>query len=147
MLMGLYEHHLDDKGRVIIPSKYREILPDKLILTKGIDECLYLYQEKDFKYFIDKLTYLLFTKQDVRFFLRFFLSSATTIELDKQGRILIPSFLKTYAKLGDDIMILGVMDHLELWDKTLWEDSIKKQEGKILEISEHLFDEGESYGK
>ena len=147
MLMGLYEHHLDDKGRIIIPSKYREKLPERLILTKGIDKCLYLYQEKDFEHFISKLNSLAFTKQDVRLFMRFFLSSAITIELDKQGRMLIPSFLIEYANFKEDVMILGVMDHLELWDKTSWNNSITKQEDKILEISEHLFDEGESYGK
>ena len=121
MFYGEYQHTVDPKGRVIVPSKFREGLGEKFIVTKGLDSCLFAYSMEEWTSLENKLKTLPFTDKDVRAFIRFFFSGATECELDKQGRILIPQNLREYASLEKDIFIIGVSSRVEIWNKTNWE--------------------------
>ena len=115
MLIGEYRHNIDDKGRLIIPSKFRDELGPEFILTRGLDGCLFVYSMDKWNNIISKLEKLPFTKKDARTFMRFFLSSATVCCLDKQGRININISLINYAKIQKECTIIGVNDRLEIW--------------------------------
>lgn len=141
MFMGEFKHALDEKKRLIIPSKYRDGLGSTFILTRGIDKCLFLYSEKDWNCLTAKLHTLSFTKKDSRAFLRFFLSGATILEFDKQGRIVLPNNLLEYAGIIKDCYIIGVGDRLEIWAKEAWETFYQEKENELSNIAEHLFDE------
>ena len=121
MFYGEYQHTVDPKGRVIIPSKFRDGLGDKFIMTKGLDNCLFAYSSEEWSNLEAKLKSLPFTDKDVRAFVRFFFAGATECEVDKQGRILIPQNLREHACLEKDIYAIGVSTRVELWDKTKWE--------------------------
>ncbi len=121
MFYGEYQHTIDPKGRAIVPSKFREGLGDKFILTKGLDGCLFAYSSEEWTSLENKLKSLPFTDKDVRAFIRFFFSGATECEVDKQGRILIPQNLREYAALEKDIYIIGVSSRVEIWKKAAWE--------------------------
>ncbi len=122
MFYGEYQHSVDPKGRVIIPSKFREGLGEKFIVTKGLDSCLFAYSPDEWTSLENKLRALPFTDKDVRTFIRFFFSGAAECEVDKQGRILIPQNLREYAGLEKDIAIIGVSSRVELWNKNTWEE-------------------------
>ncbi|HHX18808.1 MAG TPA: division/cell wall cluster transcriptional repressor MraZ [Clostridium sp.] len=122
MFYGEYQHSVDTKGRVIIPSKFRDGLGENFILTKGLDNCLFAYSAKEWAELEAKLRALPFTDKDVRAFVRFFFAGATECGLDKQGRILIPNNLRQHAKLEKDVYIIGVSTRVEIWDKSEWED-------------------------
>ena len=121
MFYGEYQHSVDTKGRVIIPSKFRDGLGENFILTKGLDNCLFAYSAKEWAELEAKLRALPFTDKDVRAFVRFFFAGATECGLDKQGRILIPNNLRQHAKLEKDVYIIGVSTRVEIWDKYEWE--------------------------
>lgn len=121
MFYGEYQHTIDPKGRAIVPSKFREGLGEKFILTKGLDGCLFAYSSEEWTSLENKLKSLPFTDKDVRAFIRFFFSGATECEVDKQGRILIPQNLREYAALEKDTYIIGVSSRVEIWEKTAWE--------------------------
>ena len=121
MFYGEYQHSVDAKGRVIIPSKFRDELGEKFIITKGLDNCLFAYSSEEWTNLETKLRSLPFTDKDVRAFVRFFFAGATECELDKQGRILIPQNLREYASLEKDVYIIGVSTRVEVWDKSKWE--------------------------
>jgi MraZ protein len=112
---------MDAKGRVIVPSRFREGLGEKFILTKGLDNCLFAYSSEEWQNLENKLKALPLANKDARAFIRFFFSGATECETDKQGRILIPSNLRDYAGLQKDIYIIGVSTRVEVWDKDRWE--------------------------
>ena len=118
MFMGEYHHSIDDKGRLIIPAKFREELGSKFIITRGLEKCLYIYSENEWKIKVAKLKTLPFTKKDVRMFERFFLSGATECEFDRQGRINITSLLVRYADITKECVIIGANDRLEIWSET-----------------------------
>lgn len=139
MLMGEYHHSIDDKGRLIIPSKFRYELGDNFIVTKGLDGCLFLYPKKEWENIVSKLKVLPFTKKDARVFMRFFLSGATECEFDKQGRINITSPLAEYAGLTKECVIIGVNDRLEIWSKNRFEEFFKVNEESLSDIAENLF--------
>lgn len=139
MLMGEYRHSIDDKGRLIIPSKFREELGAGFVVTKGLDGCLFVYARKEWDNIVSKLKVLPFTKKDARVFMRFFLSSATECEFDKQGRINITFPLAEYADLIKDCVIIGVNDRLEIWSKNRFEDFFKGNEENLSDIAENLF--------
>ena len=122
MFYGDYQHSVDTNGRVIIPSKFRDGLGEKFILTKGLDNCLFAYSSEEWTNLETKLRSLPFTDKDVRAFVRFFFAGATECELDKQGRILIPQNLREYASLEKDVYIIGVSTRVEVWDKGKWEN-------------------------
>jgi len=125
LFYGEYQHSLDAKGRMIVPSKFREGLGEKFILTKGLDECLFAYSLEEWSNLEQKLKTLPFTDKDVRAFVRFFFAGATECELDKQGRILIPQNLRDYAKLEKELYIIGVSTRVEIWEKNKWEEYCK----------------------
>lgn len=123
MLTGEYSHTIDPKGRLIIPSKFRDILGEDFVLTKGMDGCLFLYPNNEWKVFEEKLRTLPLTNKSARTFVRFFLGSAVDGGLDKQGRALISSALRDFAHLEKDVVLVGVLDRVEIWDKARWEEN------------------------
>lgn len=120
MFIGEYQHTIDSKGRIIIPSKFREDLGEQFILTKGLDGCLFVYSLKEWKVLEDKLATLPLTSKDARAFVRFFFAGATECEFDKQGRIVIPSNLREYSQISKEAIIIGVSNRLEIWSKENW---------------------------
>lgn len=122
MFYGEYQHSMDPKGRIIIPSKFRDELGPKFIATKGLDNCLFMYPMNEWANLENKLKSLPLTNRDARAFIRFFFSGAAEVELDKQGRILLPQNLREYANLQKDIYIIGVSVRVEVWDKAKWEE-------------------------
>lgn len=139
MLMGEYLHNLDEKNRLIIPSKFRMELGDKIVVTRGLEKCLFLYSIDDFQKIVDKLKAIPFTKKEVREFMRFFLSGATIVEFDKQGRITIPSTLITYAEMKKECIVIGTGDRLEIWNKNVWDEFYNSTKDNMSEIAEKLF--------
>ena len=140
MFMGEYHHNIDDKGRIIIPSKFRYELGEKFIITRGIDSCLFVYPKVEWTKIISQLNELSFTKKDVRAFQRFFLSGATECEFDKQGRINITSPLAGYADLTKECVVIGVNDRLEIWSKENFDKFLKENIDNLSDIAENLFE-------
>ena len=141
MFIGEFHHTIDDKGRIIIPSKFREKLGNQFIITRGIDNCLFVYSYDDWMNITNKLSSLPFTKRDARVFNRFFLSGATDVELDKQGRVNISSPLISYANLTKDCVIIGTGDRLEIWAKESWDNFFNSTKDNMADIAENLFNE------
>ena len=140
MFMGEFHHNIDDKGRLIIPSKFREELGESFIVTRGLDGCLFIYPTKEWDNIVAKLKNLPFTKKDARSFMRFFLSGATVCEFDKQGRVNIASPLVTYAGLDKECIIIGVNDRLEIWSKDNWNKFFESKADDLSDIAENLFE-------
>jgi MraZ protein len=138
MFMGEYHHSIDTKGRLIVPSKFRDELGDMFIITRGLDQCLFGYPLSEWSLIEEKLKGLPLTKKDARAFTRFFFSGATESELDKQGRINIPTPLLQYAKLEKECVILGVSNRIEIWSKQIWEDYFTQSEESFAEIAENM---------
>ncbi len=138
MFIGEYHHSIDEKGRLTIPSKLREELGEQFILTRGLDGCLFIYPNKEWNNVINKYKELPNIKE-ARNFMRFFLSGASNQELDKQGRINIPSPLINYANLIKDCIIIGVNDRLEIWSKENWESFVSENEQSFSDMADHLF--------
>lgn len=139
MLMGEYHHSIDDKGRLTIPSKVRDELGTNFIVTRGLDGCLYIYSESEWQNVIAKYKELPNIK-DARNFMRFFLSGAINGEFDKQGRVKLSLPLIKYAKLKKECVIIGVNDHLEVWDKESWDTLLEANVDDFTEIADKLFD-------
>lgn len=139
MLMGEFHHNLDMKNRIILPVKFRNEIGDKVVITRGLDHCLFLYSYETFNEMLDKLSNLSFTKEDSRVFMRIFLSGATIQEFDKQGRIMVPKELVSYASLKQNCVIIGVGDRIEIWDIDSWNDFYNQKIGHYEEISNNLF--------
>ncbi|KYO66672.1 division/cell wall cluster transcriptional repressor MraZ [Thermovenabulum gondwanense] len=142
MFIGQYLHSLDSKGRVIMPSKFREGLGENFILTKGLDRCLFAYPMNEWKVIEEKLKALPLAKKEARAFLRLFFSGAVEAEVDKQGRILIPPILREYAGIEKDVVIIGVSNRVEIWSKEEWDVYSKGQEESYEEIAENLVELG-----
>ena len=138
MLIGEYEHSLDVKGRLILPAKIREDMGDKFIVTKGLDGCLFGFSQNEWTNFEEKLKTLPLTNKNARDFVRFFLSGATECEIDKQGRFLITSNLREYAKLEKDTVIIGVGTRIEIWDKEKWKSYNSDENISADEIAENM---------
>ncbi|MBQ3407772.1 MAG: division/cell wall cluster transcriptional repressor MraZ [Clostridia bacterium] len=122
MLIGEYEHSLDDKGRVTMPAKLRNDIGERFIITKGLDGCLFVFSQAEWSNFEAKLKELPLTNKSARDFVRFFLSGATECEIDKQGRFLIGTNLREYTDIKKEVVIIGVGTRLEIWDKNKWKD-------------------------
>lgn len=120
MFMGEYNHTIDAKGRMIIPAKFRELLGEEFVLTKGLDGCLSIYPMDEWEAFEQKLRALPLTNKNARTFSRFFVAGATTCELDKQGRILVPVTLREFAGLSKDVVLTGNLTRIEIWSKEKW---------------------------
>ena len=121
MFMGQYNHTIDTKGRVIVPSKFRERLGEEFVVTKGMDGCLFVYANEDWAVFEQKLTSLPLINKEARKFARFFLAGASQVEVDKQGRILIASNLREFAGLDKEVVLVGVGSRIEIWSLEKWE--------------------------
>ncbi len=122
MFMGEYNHTIDAKGRLIIPAKFREALGDSFVVTRGLDECLFVFPNEGWKVFEEKLSSLPVANKNARKFARFFLSGAGEVELDKQGRILIPNTLREYSGLEKEVVLIGVANRVEIWSRSKWEE-------------------------
>ena len=141
MFIGEHHHNIDEKGRLAIPAKYREILGNSFVITRGIEHCIYVYPNDTFNHIVTKLESLPFTKKDARAFTRFFMSGATAIELDKQGRINIPSPLVSYANLSKKCVIVGTGDRLEIWNEEAFDEFMSSCNDEMSDIAEGLFEE------
>lgn len=139
MLIGEYHHNIDDKGRLIIPAKFREEIGEKFILTRGLDGCLFIYSLANWEKIVDKLKTLPFTKKDARTFMRFFLSGATICEFDKPGRINITSSLIEYAEIKKECAVIGVNDRLEIWSLDKFNNLMNDKLDDLSDIAENLF--------
>ena len=135
MFMGEYHHSIDAKGRLIVPSKFREQLKDEFVITKGFDGCLYGYTMEEWSNIEEKFKTVTLTSKDARKFLRFFFSGASTCEVDKQGRILIPPNLREYAGLDKEIVSAGVYSRIEIWSKDRWEENSYED---MDDVAEHM---------
>ena len=138
MLIGEYEHSLDVKGRLIMPSKLREDMGEKFIITKGLDSCLFVFSQNEWIKFEEKLKTLPLTNKNARDFVRFFLSGATECEIDKQGRFLVAANLRQYANMEKDVVIIGVGTRLEIWDKERWTNYNSDENISADEIAENM---------
>ena len=141
MFMGEFHHNVDEKGRLIIPSKFRNDLGNKFIITRGIEKCLFIYSLDEWNRIIDKLKELPFTRKDARTFMRMFLSGATECELDNNGRINIPNPLKEYANIQKEVIVIGVNERLEIWSNEGFNNFFNDNIDNFDEIAEGLFNE------
>lgn len=140
MLMGEFHHNIDEKRRIIMPSKLREELGNTIIITRGLEECLFIYSKEEWSQIVTKLKTLPFTKKDARSFTRMFLSGATETEFDKQGRIKLPLPLTEYATLLKECVIIGVNDRVEIWSKDNWNTFMNKSKEELSDLADHLFE-------
>jgi len=144
MFYGEYEHSLDNKGRIIIPSKFRmamkENYVEKFFITRGLDECLFMFPQDEWKSQEAKFRNMPFTKKDARRFNRLFFSGAVDVVPDKQGRIMIPKYLKDYAQIKKDIMTVGVSNRIEIWSKEKWGEFYTSSKESFEDIAEKLMD-------
>jgi MraZ protein len=138
MFKGEYQHNIDLKGRLIIPAKFRDLLGDAFVITRGLDQCLFGYPLHEWNEIENKLRALPLTKKDARAFTRFFFSGAVDCELDKQGRINISNSLIDYAQIEKECVILGVSNRIEIWSKSKWEEYFLQSEDSFAEIAENM---------
>ena len=138
MLIGEFEHSLDAKGRIIIPAKLRETIGEKFVVTKGLDGCLFAFSLSEWTNFEEKLKSLPLSNKNSREFTRFFLSGASECEIDKQGRFLIPTNLRSIANLKKDIVIIGVGTRIEIWDKDKWSKYNSNDNISADEVAENM---------
>ena len=144
MFYGEYEHALDRKGRLILPSRFRQVSKENYIerfyITRGLDKCLFVFTEEEWKLQEQKFKSLSFTKPDARKFNRFYFSGAAEIIPDKQGRVLVPKYLKEYAGIDRQAVIVGVANRFEIWSQKLWKEFYEKTQGAFEEIAEKLIE-------
>ena len=139
MLIGEYHHNIDEKGRLIIPSKFRYDLGEKFIVTRGLEGCLFVYSNEDWNNIINKLKELPFTNKDARIFMRMFLSGATECEIDRNGRINISTPLINYASIEKECVVIGVNDRLEIWSKEKFDNFFNENIDNYSDVAENLF--------
>src|SRR5215218_3847894 len=139
MLLGEYEHTLDDKNRITLPVKFRAAFAAGVVVTRGMDGCLYAYRQEDWDRLVEsRLAGLDPLSKEGRRMQRFFFSGAAEAELDRQGRVMIPAALIEHARLGRNVVVAGVRDHLELWDGAAWRREMKEVEGSAEDVAERL---------
>ena len=142
MFMGEYNHTIDAKGRLIIPSKFREGLGEEFVVTKGLDGCLVVFPNDEWHAFEEKLKALPLTNKNARQFARFFVAGATPCELDKQGRVLLPGTLRDFAGLDKDVVLTGMLNRIEVWSKAKWNENNCLDDSAMDEIAEQMTDLG-----
>ena len=140
MFMGEYNHTIDTKGRLIVPSTFREALGDTFVVTKGLDGCLFVYDNQEWNAFEEKLKSLPITNKEARQFARFFLAGAAEVEVDKQGRILVPNILREFAQINKEVVLIGVASRIEIWSKERFEGITAFED--MDEIAEHMAELG-----
>lgn len=151
MFYGEYQHSLDAKDRVIIPAKFREIFKEhyveKFYVTRGLDRCLFVFPEEEWKEQEKRFRDTPFTREESRKFNRLYFSGACEAICDKQGRILVPSYLKEYAEIKQDVVIIGVSDRIEIWAKEKWEEFFKSNLNSFESLAEKLVDRPQPKGE
>ena len=140
MFMGEYNHTIDAKGRLIVPSKFREQLGNEFVVTKGLDGCLFVYSNEEWKHIEEKFREIPLTTKDARKFSRFFFAGAASCEVDKQGRILLPANLREYAGIEKEVVSVGVLSRVEIWSKDRWEEASEYDD--MDDIAEHMSELG-----
>jgi MraZ protein len=138
MLIGEYKHTLDPKKRLSLPSKWREELGKKLVVTRGLDNCLFVYPLREWEKITEKIGQLPLGQADTRSFNRFFLSGAVEVEVDSVGRILVPDFLKDFAKLASNVVLAGIHNRIEIWDEEAWTSYKRTIESQADALAEKL---------
>lgn len=145
MFYGEYIHSIDRKGRIILPAKFREVAKshfvERFFVTRGLDKCLFMLPEEEWRAQENRLKAISFTKKESRTFNRLFFSGAAEMDCDAQGRILLPQYLKDYAEIKRDVVIVGVSSRIEIWAKDKWEDFYGNSRQSFEEIAERLFNE------
>ena len=141
MFMGEFHHNIDEKGRLIIPSKFRNELGNKFIITRGIEKCIFVYSLEEWNNMVNELKELPFTRKNARTFMRMLMSGATECELDSNGRINIPSPLINYASINKECVVIGVNDRLEIWSNESFDNFFNENIDNFDEIAETLFNE------
>ncbi len=145
MFYGEFKHTLDRKQRIIIPAKFREALKEhyveRFFITRGLDKCLFMFVEDEWKIQEQKFKSLSFTKAESRKFNRLYFSGASEIIPDKQGRILIPDYLRSYAEIKKEVYIIGVSNRIEIWSHELWEEYYAKSKDTFEDVAEKLIEE------
>jgi MraZ protein len=135
MLLGEYQHSLDEKARLIIPAKFREDLGENFVITRGLDNCLFAYPLSQWKVIEEKVKELPTSQAETRAFVRMFFSGAVEVELDKQGRIVIPQSLREHARIDRDTYVIGVSTKVEIWAKEIWDNYANQAEQSYEEIA------------
>lgn len=138
MFIGEYQHNVDPKKRLALPSKFRKELGKQVVVTRGLDKCLFVYPLKTWKELAEKLGTLPMGESGTRSFVRLMLAGATDVEMDGQGRILLPDYLKEYAGLDKGVVVAGLFNRLEVWDEEKWKEYKTKAEANTDEIAEQL---------
>jgi MraZ protein len=138
MFIGEYNHNLDDKGRVAVPAKFRAMLKGGAVVTRGLDNCLFLYSKKEWQELAIKLAKLPISKSNTRAFSRLMLAGAMDVDFDNQGRIMLPEYLRKFAGLKKNLIIAGLYDRLEIWDEAVWNKYKRGTEKKSAAIAEAL---------
>ena len=138
MLIGEYVHNIDAKKRLSLPSKWRRELGKKLVITRGLDNCLFVYPLNEWRRITEKIGQLPLGQADTRSFNRFFLSGAVEVEVDSVGRILVPDFLKDFAGLRGKVVLAGIHDRVEMWDEKRWREYKRRIEGQADALAEKL---------
>ena len=142
MFRGEYNHTVDTKGRLIIPSKFREKLGDECIVTRGLDGCLFVFPMKEWENYEEKLKQLPMTNKNARSFVRFLTAGATSCEFDKQGRVLIPATLRKFAGIEKDVVLAGLLNRIEIWSEEKWNENNNYEEIDMDEIAGQLTELG-----
>jgi len=138
MFIGEYKYSIDEKKRLATPVKFRQVLGKKAIITRGLDQCLFLYPAAEWNSLAKKLSQLPLSQADARGFVRLMLTGAMEVDFDNLGRILIPDYLKKYAFLKKKVVIAGLYNRIEIWDETIWQTYQKKTEKTVGDIAERL---------
>lgn len=138
MLLGEYEHTLDDKNRLTLPARFREAFAGGVVVTRGMDGCLYAYSREDFGGLVERMRALDQLNREARLMQRHFFSAATDAEADRQGRITIPPALLATAGLSREVVVAGVYDHVEIWDRAKWRAHLEEVEGSAEHVAERL---------
>jgi len=142
MFIGQYEHAIDAKGRLAVPAKFRKAITQGAVITKGLDGCIFVFEAVKWRKMAQGISELPLTRTSARLYARLILAGATDVEFDKQGRIVLPSYLREYAKLKTNAIVVGVYDRVEIWNKSAWVKAIAKVEDRAGEIAEELSDLG-----
>ena len=141
MLVGEYEHTIDDKNRLTLPAKFRQAFSEGLVLSRGIERCLYAYPRSEWEATVQsRLGELDLFSREGRVMQRYFFAGAAEAEVDKQGRVMVPSSLGSYAGLGKEVVVAGIHDHLEIWDRAAWRAHLDEIEGSAEDVAERIAD-------
>ena len=142
MFIGEYTHNLDEKGRLAIPKKFRSALTKGAVVTRGLDNCLFLYTKAEWQKLAEKLSSLPFAQANTRAFARLMLAGAMDVTIDKQGRVTLPEYLRSFGSLKKSVVVAGLYNRLELWDEKTWKTYTSKNEAASNSIAEQMAELG-----